>query len=316
MINQIQARLPVKSLKRFLSVSKVWNSLISDPHLAAMHLKQSEKCIHSSRLMSVDVDDPNIDRPERLPHDFHITDSCNGLLLVSTRRSYGTYLCNPTTRELRKLPSTLADEPASANNELVPISLGYDEVNNDYKVVAAHFCTFSGSSGTRRWTDGAIYSLKADIWTRIGSLNEWRIAGSHTCQRLHGSLHWLTRPKSHYDFGSITGYPKAIANLWVYDGRLSIAISEPAADRQKSAYDIWVMEEYRDESSWKLLFKIPAEPSLVRHFYFAVPRLLWRLGDGKLLLQFYSSFVQYDPKEGFLDVMYYCKSSPSLLLAL
>lgn len=174
---EILSRLPVKSLLRFRSVCKRWYCLITDPQFVTLHLnqssKQSEKILISPTLYwsvthfySIDLKSCNQHEMERLdfPPDIRGSwetvignSSCNGLVLLIIDHKK-LILWNPSTRECREIAY-----PNSTKYRLDTgiYGLGYDSVNDDYKLGVVFF------------TDGHhpsyviyLFSLKTNRWKK------------------------------------------------------------------------------------------------------------------------------------------------------
>ncbi|XP_010263422.2 PREDICTED: F-box protein At5g07610-like [Nelumbo nucifera] len=128
LITNIFLHLPIKSLLRIKSVCKRWLSLISDPFFVNLRNRTTNvvsalffKRVHSSELYFVFLDrnNSNDDIPIRdlsFVEDsvgLEVTHSCNGLICCRSRRRctdyfyFTYYICNPTTKQYRKLPPTL-----------------------------------------------------------------------------------------------------------------------------------------------------------------------------------------------------------------
>ncbi|KAK9079738.1 hypothetical protein SSX86_001411 [Deinandra increscens subsp. villosa] len=190
--------LPAKSLGRFKSVSKTWNSLISDlkfikKHLQH-HLKTTKLIIRSSNLSL-----HSLDTNQLLPYlntnnndeDISATvkkllfgsppiwlqeilGSCNGLVLAKDGNCT-ILLINPTTRELWKVPT-----PPFALPDIdwaVSYEFGYDSSTDDYKILLSFqreiasdstdllsFQREVASDDSMENTYASVYSLRNNSW--------------------------------------------------------------------------------------------------------------------------------------------------------
>ncbi|KAI9162613.1 hypothetical protein LWI28_028941 [Acer negundo] len=128
-IIDILSRLPVKSLCRFMCVSKPWLALINHPRFAKMHLSRTHKqrlLIHKSNsLYSVELETlscllnsipveiklPCIMELERAYTFGPVIGSCNGLLCIRDVIALkGFLLYNPSTKECKRIPDLVQDE--------------------------------------------------------------------------------------------------------------------------------------------------------------------------------------------------------------
>nr|XP_017254604.1 PREDICTED: F-box protein CPR30-like [Daucus carota subsp. sativus] len=113
--------------------------------------------------------------------------SANGLVCVSKNVMNEFFIFNPATRKSRKIPSAPREFPLSFHmTETSLCGFGYDQVNDDYKVVKIAECYLQF-----RGIMAFIYSLKTDSWKRIQNVpsntrftGNWGMFGN-------GALHWL-----------------------------------------------------------------------------------------------------------------------------
>ncbi|KAK9949272.1 hypothetical protein M0R45_004805 [Rubus argutus] len=206
-IVQILYRLPVKSLVRFKCVSKRWSSIVSDPQFAKSQFKfTSERKTLSHRLLlstvpqwesqleSLDLqtlsfeDDASV---RKLTYPFKepggcavkILASCNGMVFVALVPHDSSYIWNPSTGLLFKLPNP--SNGVTSISGLPYCGFGYVSATDDYKVfVSDHFSIPTVE----------MYSSKANSWKGIESQ-------PHVCSEdyftkpkgtfLNEALHWL-----------------------------------------------------------------------------------------------------------------------------
>ena len=160
LIADILCRLPVKSVVRFLCVSKSWAELIKGLGFINTHLQRS---INSDRDCTIIIDQiasvPSLNflsvlfrhdnenclpkameiypplqgRPER---ETTIVDYCNGLVCLHNCVKE-IALWNPLIRKYKKLPSEPVQRPSGFEDSLwsTVYAFGHDPHNDDYKVV-------------------------------------------------------------------------------------------------------------------------------------------------------------------------------------
>ncbi|GAB2231571.1 hypothetical protein Drorol1_Dr00010579, partial [Drosera rotundifolia] len=112
----ILARLPIKSIIRFMSVSKAWKTMIKDPafiklynEIHADELSPNTLIFeHEESLWSIDLDNKRERRCQplnRRREDSLLVGSCNGLLCYSSDKGEHVAILNPMTRTRFVLPS-------------------------------------------------------------------------------------------------------------------------------------------------------------------------------------------------------------------
>ncbi|XP_058214660.1 F-box/kelch-repeat protein At3g06240-like isoform X2 [Rhododendron vialii] len=215
-IDHVLSLLPVKYLCRFKCVSPSWNSLISSPNFAKIHLHItnntpnkpqktlliSSSCDLPRDLYSVDFSAVNL-TAEKLDFGVSVRDpynqvcswgSCNGLVLISDEGiNYDLFLLNPFTREWKELPdSPLVNLCCYDDMHFFVNGLGYDSSTDDYKVVILLYRDITYSNGPEYVTNAAVYSLKTDVWRRIQDPRYDPVGHGHgVC--FNERIHWLCR---------------------------------------------------------------------------------------------------------------------------
>ncbi|MED6165246.1 hypothetical protein PIB30_097775 [Stylosanthes scabra] len=253
LIQRILLRLPVKQLARLRCVSKLWQSLISDPEFVEYHLHYSpapthvclfesdsteghfvhlEQVLNGNNYSIKSVSFPFKKKP---PSDFRVMGSCRGFaaLFVTPCCLYG---------------------------------FGYEQSHDDYLVVVASFYR-----GGQQRLD--CFSLRTNSWINLDfaitqiSLGffEWKSCGLF----LNGSIHWLSSSLINpygetlliFDLKEIIfskiSLPEQLVKchspeLVVLGGCLAFY----SRDYGKQKTEIWVMKEYNVQSSWTL-YEIP-----------------------------------------------------------
>ncbi|XP_074283741.1 F-box/kelch-repeat protein At3g06240-like [Silene latifolia] len=143
LLDEILPKLPVKSLLRFKSVSKQFETLISSPNFILRHLRHSLSSAtnrllitsEKGRLQSSDLDSPdNPPVPLPLPdffrpsYEISMIGFCNGLLLLGSGADF--LLINPSTGFYSAIPGISGPVYYSR------FGFGYDPVNDEYKIAA------------------------------------------------------------------------------------------------------------------------------------------------------------------------------------
>lgn len=120
----VLSRLPVKSLLRFKSVSKEWQSIITDPKFVSLHLNRSTQRPGAITAFLTPDDTPSfhsINHQASVQEitdlawtdpdtgssytDFKIIGSCNGLLFINS--DCDCFLWNPSTRSAVQVQSLM-----------------------------------------------------------------------------------------------------------------------------------------------------------------------------------------------------------------
>lgn len=190
LIEQILLKLPIKSLFRFSTVSKSWNSMILGREFTRKY--RGPEMMVMGRLIYP------LRSPETTPFllylpPFNCDASCGELWCVEYENSL--ILHNPAgTEKYRKLPIPSARVPIGSKVEVDGYStsvfvygLGYDSAGDDYKILKIH-----------RYleVETELYSLKTDSWTKVESPPSKLIYESEKkCVCAGGALHWSIRFK-------------------------------------------------------------------------------------------------------------------------
>ncbi|XP_031113999.1 F-box/kelch-repeat protein At3g23880-like [Ipomoea triloba] len=284
-LSEILSRLPAKSLSRFRCVSKPWCALISSSEFVKLHLKASASrkdyahhrilcsfagprsfSVMQCSLQSVMSERPaegfHIDYPMKTPHNsVWIIGSCNGLVCIAIEEKY-LFIWNPTTGKFKKVPDPGVKLKAGF---YFMYGFGYDELNDDYKVVGV-FCVFHATNSCE--TEVMVYSMKGDFWRKIEDLKGGFLlneAGKYA----NGKIHWAVSP-----FGASSGWEIVSLDLaketYGKVGRPDFGEGNPdltlgvlcgslcvLCQYEKAHMDLWVMREYGVNESWTKMFTIP-----------------------------------------------------------
>ncbi|XVE81273.1 hypothetical protein DITRI_Ditri15bG0050500 [Diplodiscus trichospermus] len=311
-IANILSRLPVKSLLRSKCVSKPWQSLISDPQFAKLHLNQSQKnsninphrvLVSTNPMQSIDYEAHNgsehgskgvleLDYPapiEKDPeYDVELVGSCNGLIcLVVDYKDF--ILWNPSTRQSRELP-----KPKHRPNRFSVYGLGYDFSTDDYKLlrVARQYPAIASDEAKLE-----VLSMTTNVWRRIPDLQTDQMKLDGCGIFLNGSLHFLARKVSSLNkilsfdlakekFHELVPLPDRLEENH-YVGVLGLGVSGDCLclfiECGENLYEGWVMKEFGVKSSWTRLFSSPVDPWPGYKYYQSA---LCYTKDGKVLIDF------------------------------
>ncbi|MFS7932155.1 putative F-box domain, galactose oxidase/kelch, beta-propeller, F-box associated interaction [Helianthus anomalus] len=161
--SEVLPRLPAKSIGRFRCVCKAWNSFLSTPDFARMHLRYQT----NHKLLLLDLLSPTFRTLDREPlnhdsitttrpipfkkHDVLIIASLDGLVCVCLEKTRELAFWNPLTGAYKKIRTPFFND----------ISCGalafYNDSLNDYKLL--HVVS-----------EGAfIYSRRLDSWRKINA---------------------------------------------------------------------------------------------------------------------------------------------------
>ncbi|KAK6138561.1 hypothetical protein DH2020_027698 [Rehmannia glutinosa] len=291
-VTEILTRLPVKSLLRFRCVSKSWLSLISSPAFIKMHLKTANNDIMYShhRLICISANPHNHFREFSLRFLLHeaavgsitlnytvgnpdipirIVGSCNGMVCVAIDEE-NLILWNPSIRKYKRLPFL---HIRSGSGCYMKDGFGFDEFNDDYKVVAIFFSIFQYGP-----YKVLIFSLKANKWRRIEDFKNG-MPLDHSGKYVNGKLHWLVDIDGCMDIVSLDlaseryekmGVPHNADNGFD-DPCLTLGLFSKVSTLHNSAF-------------WNAGFY----PHMLR---------LWLLNNGEILLSYGCVIVIYNPKD-------------------
>ncbi|PIA55440.1 hypothetical protein AQUCO_00700024v1 [Aquilegia coerulea] len=191
----ILSRVDVKSLIRFRSVSKSWNTSVTDPFFIDMHMNRSlERNSFKVKLMIIDEKDRlysldfekgldhavAIEHPVSAIHTTRVCGSCNGLLCMLF--NHNIYIWNPTTRKCRKVPCL-----PSYDDHIIGYGFGYNRDIDDYVVVRV---------SSRKFVDVMssivdVYSLQRDSWRTVPDNTCYKLWDTKSAVFVEGSLHWV-----------------------------------------------------------------------------------------------------------------------------
>ncbi|XP_071703045.1 F-box protein CPR1-like [Rutidosis leptorrhynchoides] len=278
LIESILPLLPPKSLGRFKSVSKGWNSLISSPSFIKSHILNYTKNnpnLNPTHLILVSEDCESLYSLElaqlntlttvtakslnfQVPM-FQILGSCNGLLLCYDF-DYNLCLVNPIARMTFEVPESGRER----HNDLY--GFGYDSSTDDYKVISISRMSDSNSDSYSIFV--SVYSLRNNSWNMSLSNLPYYVDCPELSRvpLLNNNLHWLVTTRQLKDtifvfsladekFHEI-GLPDStnyvqwdFSELRVLDGKL-VVVMRAKTYASEWINELWVMEEYGVPESW------------------------------------------------------------------
>ncbi|TYK25091.1 putative F-box/LRR-repeat/kelch-repeat protein [Cucumis melo var. makuwa] len=218
----ILSKLSPESLLRFNSVCKSWYALINDPKFVTKHLldsfshkhvllqriitNNSGKKEHVFSILEFSLD-RSVSSVYDVPLPFHegprpclsylilpdldVRGHSHGLICLSDHNR-DIFLCNPMTRQCRKLPPTILVIPEPEGRvslRLGVVGFGYDVKCRDFKVVKV----VSLRRGFVRYPSRVeIYDLRKDRWREIKTLVDVNFLCHPSFDMYHeGTFYWL-----------------------------------------------------------------------------------------------------------------------------
>ncbi|KAL3628738.1 hypothetical protein CASFOL_027784 [Castilleja foliolosa] len=260
----VLARLPVKSIFRFKSVSFIIHRVYKN---------------HSNTISVFNIDS-NEKKPRILHTPFNYTrvGCCNGLVCI--RRGQGFILWNPAMN-LSKTVSPLKD------HESVRLGLGYDAEGDDFKVVRILFKNKRRLNSRMCVSCVEVYSVNSDSWTTIdpdfqfSKLKIYRIKNSAT---VNGNPYWVGKVNAIeyvlvcFDMSKLVfkivplstlDYNEADVEFVDLNGSLGAIVFT----WRKTYVDVWVFHNV--EQVWTKSHSVPIEVKM--------DRVLRCLKDGRVL---------------------------------
>ncbi|XP_057762190.1 F-box/kelch-repeat protein At3g06240-like [Arachis stenosperma] len=275
LIHRILFRVPLKDLGRLKCVSKLCNTLISDPDFAKLHLHLSAAPAHvclfvyddDSNAVSVDIDaafhrhtavkEVSLPLKMNTPFDFKVMCSCRGLLLLH-RAPHFLIVWNPLIGSSKKVSYSHIVSRIHRKYFMFPdiaclYGFGYDALQDDYLVVVA-----SQDKNDQEHFD--CLSLRTNSWTNLDFALSKPLGTSNWQSRgffLNGAIHWasfrfysiLIFDLKERSFSTIS-MPEQVmgyldpTHLILLGGCLALY----SCDSKET--NIWVMKEYKVHSSW------------------------------------------------------------------
>ncbi|KAM7493700.1 hypothetical protein LguiB_028309 [Lonicera macranthoides] len=291
LVEEFLYMLPVKLLLRCRCVCKAWRATIDDPSFIAKHFNRAtfnkNECLlvkrfvkqHSRNVLSfvsketLDFVSTDIDVPFFQHQHTRVFGPCNGIICLG--HDGDIVLCNPATREFKALPPLIDDDLPGLMQSELGFGFGFDEKNNDYKVVRIINIYYYTPYGGRGHTVKAeIYNLSSNSWRKLDARlpKVWFTL----CFELlfNGVFHWYAQnscDNSRYElilsfhmstevFKEIhfpdTCYWNKRRSLGVLNNEsLALILFEDYNQAHKN-FEIWVMKEYGVKESWTKQFTV------------------------------------------------------------
>ncbi|XP_026416175.1 F-box/kelch-repeat protein At3g06240-like [Papaver somniferum] len=217
---EIFARLPVKSLSRFLCVSKSLSTVIASSEFTNMHLNNMKSnpsiLYHSSmeKICSIDYKSISslfpLSKSSSVHHYSKFTNqmrypsipvrylfeslcSCDGWLCIRTNVQNERRICfwNPLTNEQKRIPGS--DIQYDNTRVGVAYGLGYDCKIGNYKLARI---VSSDIPFGQRHSKVDVYTLGSNEWKSIHQnipYYEFTVSEANEGVHLNGAIHWLAR---------------------------------------------------------------------------------------------------------------------------
>ncbi|XVF29062.1 hypothetical protein REPUB_Repub15cG0087600 [Reevesia pubescens] len=302
-MSNIRLRLPVKSLLRFKCVSKPWQSFISDPHFAKLHLNQLQRNSNFISQRVFLVTEPLESAACEASGDGDEQDDDSKLVL---KLEYPTAM--KKTPDSDELMDGWVDLGGSCNGlGIFSYAFGYDFSTDDYKVVKA--ARPSSTADASNETEVEILALKSNIWRRIEGLESGiEIEGPGFF--FHGALHWLGDKEGNglETINVIVSFHMAEEKFQLLalpdqiqecDDSKFLGISGDCLclfhGCGETCFEAWLLKDRSSKSTWTRLFDV--QRNLVpTHRHWEKP--LCDTKTGKVVIDYDARrLVWYDPKE-------------------
>ncbi|KAK1377712.1 hypothetical protein POM88_024456 [Heracleum sosnowskyi] len=275
LIYEILLRLPVKSLLCFKAVSKYWCSLIRSPSFIKSHLSITRPGDDETLIVVEHHDDLSFsllhlgcckiaadlkspfsegELPSRDPY-VEIVGSANGIVCVSScdvQFSFlkCTYLWNPATKEKKLIPPHTT--PDGKQNYNVPSGIGFDPIDNDFKVVTHnHDAVYSANMNAWRAipSNSVISSLRISFGVWVDRFLCWTtIRGGFTALDLNKEVfNFFTELPNRFKYGHIAKFNNSI---------VVINNEDEGYNKRGGEFSLWMLDDVEclsgggAEASW------------------------------------------------------------------
>ncbi|KAL4379754.1 hypothetical protein GQ457_02G031860 [Hibiscus cannabinus] len=276
-IVEILKRIPVKSLVRFRSVCKTWNTIVCDPSFISTHLHASLSNNTPFLLLSywrngeenlfLHYDNDGFEEFKQLQFPAFgcasysvLLGSCNGLIYLQFWMGDVSkfLLWNPSIQKCISFPRPIISDDVQIN-----FGFGFDSITNDYKLVII------GLEKGDAWIKPFLFSLNENCWKRVNAIppDYTFDPGEISVPFVNGAVHWIGYQKrnnvgftnvilgfdlSAEEFFEIS-LPESLIGLGPRDlstmkyGESSIAVLKRDPGNE---HELWVMKEYGVVGSW------------------------------------------------------------------
>ncbi|CAI9094619.1 OLC1v1030382C1 [Oldenlandia corymbosa var. corymbosa] len=286
-ITDVLKRLPAKSIGRFRCVSKPWRSLLSNPRFIKEHLNfhirsDPDKFIvvdrsdRAPRVLTPNMENNSTERRydwvctkvispllclNKQSKRVFVVGSCHGLVLLANDKRT-MILMNPTTLEAVEIPKFGLSLDPFVGDEML-CGLGYDETNNDYKIVT--FPHYDRDEQDYAETFADVYSVRTKTWKRLAK-SRYSLPYITAGVLANGCLHWIAKDTK------TAGHPLVIAafdlareefkevppprDINISSARLTVlggcfaCFDNALGFNGSSVMNFWVMYDYGEQESW------------------------------------------------------------------
>ncbi|XP_050217361.1 F-box protein CPR1-like [Mercurialis annua] len=330
---EILRKLPAKSLIRFTTVCKSWNSVIKSSNFIATHLHThhsphqillfpssyiaTAKPYHS---LHFDLSNPNhpIQRliPLRFPFDsgdcFRLVGSCNGLYCLSNTR-YPFFVWNPSIDKYFFLPQPSLI-PQTKLRVYFLFGFGFDCRMNDYK--ALRMVSYCSQYDVEKvfHVEIEVYSFNGNSWRTISHLASEKFRANDqivVSVYANGGLHWIARDQRRrtavivFDVGKEVFreimLPVSLVNAHALELFVMGFREKTIAVVYRDLFclyesHIWVMKEYGVAESWVKVITV-GKPSL------GMPFVKGFTNNEKVVVEFGKQIVLVDLKSQQIETL-------------
>jgi len=298
---EILLRLPVRSVLRFKCVCKSWHSLISSPQFPISHHDLAASPSHRLLIKSKDFSVQSIDidsrlfkqssavhflclppPPPRPIDDYHykyeLLGSCRGLVLLCYQGDL--ILWNPSIGVHKRFPDFAGD----STNEVL-YAFVYDKSTAEYCLILVGWDEFENneSQSDERKAEVLIFSFKTALYVPCKSIYfPYKYIGDKFCAGtlFSGAIHWLvfTEDENVPVIIAFDMIQKSLLDIPLFDhftvekydvysfGVMGECLSVCCKVRGCASAEIWMMKEYKVQSSWTKCVVIPIHDFLNDRF--------------------------------------------------
>lgn len=288
-------RLPIKTICHLACVCKSWNSLITSPTFIKAHHDRPQDPLllfqgyfgKRMEFFTLHCENPAFDKyteftcpfTSSLSGFFRVIGCCSGVIcLTDDQHTYidHTFLWNPWIKKCIILPKPRVTFTSHGTFRQV-LGFGFDEKNNEYKVVRIVYLDSSKNP-----TEVDVYRSSSGCWHQIShSCLQYKIGRKAPQVYLNGATHWLAynKSKNHHMVVAFQMADEVFCyikppnrmefskkNLLVPPGDCKGYLT--LTSREGSGYDetwsVWVMKEYGVAKSWIKQLWINGNPEFER----------------------------------------------------